>query len=143
MPNSLPSVLIGLVIPPQASIVRSHRSSSKALFVRTHVAIYFVSLLISNFDQAIGGLLNIPWVVAGGVYSGMTCTAQGVIKQFGNVRKPLSSTENGGHSHLSGWSSGFLFCNCRPHLQSPLSSSPVVESYMLHRPRCIMGFRGT
>src|SRR5258706_13927606 len=81
------------MILPQVSAVRTRRSSSKTLFVRTHIAIYFVSLLICNLDQAIGGIMNIPWIVAGGIYSGVTCTTQGVIKQLGNVREPLSSTE--------------------------------------------------
>jgi hypothetical protein len=76
---------IVLMILPQVSAVRSRRSSNKTLFVRTHAAMYFVSLLISNLVHSIGGLLAIPWVVAGRVYSGATCTAQGVIKQFGNV----------------------------------------------------------
>lgn len=137
MPNSFPSVPVVL---PQVSAVQNRRSSSKFVFVRTHIAIYFVSLLICNLDQAIGGIMSIPWIVAGGIYSGVTCTAQGVIKQLGNVREPLPSTEKSEYSHPSGWNSNFLFCNCRPHLQSTLSSSPVVHAHMLHRPRCIVGF---
>jgi len=143
VPNLLPSFPLGLGLLSQLSAIRSRRSFDKTLFIRTHVATYFISLLICNLDQAIGGLLNIPWVVAGRVYSGVACTAQGLIKQFGNVRGPLSPTVKGEHSHSSGWNSNFLFCDCRPYLQSTLLSSPVVEPHMLHRPRCIMGSPAT
>lgn len=79
----------GFWLPLQVSAVRSRRSSNKTLFIRTHVATYLVSLLMCNLCQAIGGLLNIPWIVGDRVYSGVACTAQGVIKQFGNVREPF------------------------------------------------------
>lgn len=70
----------------QLSIVRTPRSSDETLFIRSHIAMYFVSLLICNFDQAIGGLLNITWLVESRVYDSVACTAQGVIKQISNVR---------------------------------------------------------
>ena len=70
-------------------MVQSRRSPNKTHFVRTNVAIYFVSLIICNLGQAVAGLLNIPWVVANRIYSGVACTAQGVIKQFGSVREPF------------------------------------------------------
>lgn len=85
VPNQLPHV----IMLPQVSAVRNRRSSSKTLFVRTDVAIYFIALLICNLVQAIGGIVNISWIVTGGVYSGVTCTAQGVLKQVGNVRGPF------------------------------------------------------
>ena len=71
------------------SAVLSRRSSDEKSFIRTQVAIYFVSLLICNFAQAIGGLLNIIWLVEDRVYIGAACTAQAVIKQIGNVRYPF------------------------------------------------------
>ena len=70
--------------------MRSRRSSDTTLFVRTHVAKYFASLLLCNLVQAIGGLLNIPWVVERRVYVGGACTAQAVVKQIGNVRRTLT-----------------------------------------------------
>ena len=69
----------------QVSGVRGRRNPDKTLFVRTHIAIYFISLLISNLAQAIGGILNIPWIVENRVYVGVVCTAQAAIKQIGNV----------------------------------------------------------
>jgi len=70
--------------------VQSRHSSNKTLFVRTQVAIYFVSLLICNLIQAVGGLLNIAWIVEGQVYTGVACTAQAVIKEIGSVRGPFT-----------------------------------------------------
>lgn len=69
--------------------MRNRHSPSNTLFVRTHVATYLVSLLMCNLFQAIGGLLNIPWIVEDRVYVGVACTAQGIIKQLGNVREPF------------------------------------------------------
>lgn len=70
--------------------MRSRRSSDQTLFVRTHVAMYFFCLLICDFFQGIGALLNIPWIVEKKVYIGPVCTAQAAIKQFGNVRQVYS-----------------------------------------------------
>ena len=83
MPNSLPSIPV-----LQVSVVRN-RDSNEMIFIRTNVAIYFISLLILNILQAIGGLLNIPWLVANRVYNSAACTAQGVIKEISNVRYSL------------------------------------------------------
>jgi hypothetical protein len=106
---------VRLDLPPslglQVSAVRSRRSSDKTLFVRTHVAIYFVSLLMCNLIQSVGGLLNIRWVIVNRVYSGAVCTTQGVLKQFGNVRKGFSFIMKVGYSHFSSPQSGTgVFC---------------------------------
>lgn len=66
--------------------MRGRHSSEKTLFVRTKVAMYFVSLLLCNLAQGIGGVLNIAWIVEDRVYVGVACTAQGAFKQIGNVR---------------------------------------------------------
>jgi len=42
-------------------------------------------LMIAELLQALGGLLNIKWVVDGKVTEGYHCTAQGVLKQMGNL----------------------------------------------------------
>ena len=74
-----------LSLNPQVSVVQSRRSFDKTLFVRTQVAIYFLSLLICNFIQAIGALFNIAWIVGNRVYAGVPCTVQAALKQTGNV----------------------------------------------------------
>jgi len=98
--SSLPRVLGLLPSNPQVSAVQSRRSLDKTLFVRAQVAIYFVSLLICNLVQAIGGLLSTAWLVEGGVYVGVACTAQAVSLQIGNVWKFLSFAEKSEHSLL-------------------------------------------
>lgn len=52
---------------------------------RTHFVLYFVSLLASNLLQAIGGILNVKWVIDLAVEENATCSMQGLIKQIGNV----------------------------------------------------------
>ena len=44
---------------------------------------------MSNVFQAIGGIMNIRWVAAGSVSSGVACTIQAAFKEFGNVREPF------------------------------------------------------
>src|SRR5258706_4845953 len=61
------------------------QSSTDTPFFRTHVAIYFISLLICSLVQGVGALLNITWILKQRVYIGPLCTAQATIKQFGNV----------------------------------------------------------
>ena len=79
-----PSVASGLFYF-QISAMLCGQSSTETPFVRTHVAIYFISLLICNLVQGVGALLNIPWILNRRVYIGPLCTAQAAIKQFGNV----------------------------------------------------------
>ncbi|KAI0315570.1 hypothetical protein OF83DRAFT_1173684 [Amylostereum chailletii] len=64
---------------------------SKHLTNHTHVCSYLFSLLLSNALQAIGTLINVQWVVDGGVSGGMLCRAQGGVKQAGNVGTALWS----------------------------------------------------
>ncbi|KAK7057447.1 Git3 domain-containing protein [Favolaschia claudopus] len=55
------------------------------LFVRTHVAAYFISLLISDIIQAIGSIMNAQWIRDMAVVVGDVCTIQGVLKQIADV----------------------------------------------------------
>ena len=50
---------------------------------------FFVSLLVANVLQAIGTLINGRWVTDRNVEAGHLCTAQGGIKQAGNVGMAL------------------------------------------------------
>jgi hypothetical protein len=43
----------------------------------THIPALFGSLITSNLLQSIGTLINLRWVLAGGVSSGKLCSAQG------------------------------------------------------------------
>ncbi|KAH9974012.1 hypothetical protein BGW80DRAFT_1226070 [Lactifluus volemus] len=52
---------------------------------QTNIPIIFASLLTSNLLQSIGTLVDLRWVLGGGVFSGSLCSFQGGIKQAGNV----------------------------------------------------------
>lgn len=83
-PSTSDLLVISSLPNPQASALRS-RTSDKTPFVRTHLAMYFLSLLLCNLAQATGGILSITWVIEHRVSVGVTCTAQATIKQLGNV----------------------------------------------------------
>ncbi|KAF8889635.1 hypothetical protein BD779DRAFT_323283 [Infundibulicybe gibba] len=51
----------------------------------------FVNLMIAELVQAIGGMLNIKWMVDAVVTEGSHCTTQGVLKQAGDVGVALTS----------------------------------------------------
>ncbi|KAJ2931993.1 hypothetical protein H1R20_g5104, partial [Candolleomyces eurysporus] len=54
------------------------------------VAIMAFSIFLGEAIQALGEILNIKWVNDGKVKIGAYCTAQGVLKQLGQVSVPLS-----------------------------------------------------
>lgn len=85
--------VLSLLIVMAVSAFRSLKSgaSDQLMFVRTHVAAYFVSLLFSDFIQALGSLMSIQWVMEHGITLGVPCTAQGAIKNGGNVGTALWS----------------------------------------------------
>ena len=80
----------------QLSANRRFQAPGQVVFIRTHVAPYFLSLLFCDFWQctsscarrctcglqlsvaAIGSLLSVHWVSNGRVFLGSTCTAQGM-----------------------------------------------------------------
>jgi len=64
---------------------------SPHMFVRTHVAFYFVSLLVSDILQSIGSIINAAWVRDKAVAYGTLCIAQGVIKHTADVAIALWS----------------------------------------------------
>ncbi|KAI0080281.1 hypothetical protein K474DRAFT_299653 [Panus rudis PR-1116 ss-1] len=57
----------------------------------THVHWYFLSLMFSDLIQAVGGMLNIRWITISRVETGSLCTAQGALKQVGDVGVALAS----------------------------------------------------
>ncbi|TFK56974.1 hypothetical protein OE88DRAFT_1730405 [Heliocybe sulcata] len=57
----------------------------------THVHFYFLSLLLSDLIQAIGGMMDIRWIVKSNVEVGPFCTAQGALKQIGDVGVAMAS----------------------------------------------------
>lgn len=80
---SLTSILavfvVVTVLALKARIGRYH------LFAQTHILPYFVSLLVANFSQSIGSIINITWLNEGGVTFNHSCITQGITKNVGNV----------------------------------------------------------
>lgn len=70
-------------------VMRYLISTTKAF--RTHLFEYLVSLLLANVIQSIGTTMNLRWVVKNGLSNGSFCTAQGAIKQAGNISTALWS----------------------------------------------------
>ncbi|KAG8950859.1 hypothetical protein FRC04_007091 [Tulasnella sp. 424] len=61
-------------------------------FIRTATDYYFFNLLFMDLIQALGSILDIRWIHKQHVEGGSTyCSAQGFIKQFGNVGVALST----------------------------------------------------
>ncbi|KAM5531402.1 hypothetical protein V8D89_014926 [Ganoderma adspersum] len=58
---------------------------------QTRIMPFFVSLLVANVLQAVGTIINAKWVNDRNVVAGHICTAQGGIKQAGNVGMALWS----------------------------------------------------
>ncbi|KAJ7072550.1 hypothetical protein C8F01DRAFT_1243594 [Mycena amicta] len=77
--------VVGLLSAIALSAFNTRSSIDQHLFVRTHVAAYFISLLISDLIQAIGSILNARWIHDLAVEVGPLCTAQGVLKQIADV----------------------------------------------------------
>jgi len=62
---------------------KTHQSPH--LFVRSHVAAYLISLLLSDLIQAVGSIMNARWIRDMTVVVGDICTVQGVLKQTADV----------------------------------------------------------
>jgi len=104
---SFTAVLVLLVIIT-LSAVRSLRSPDQIVFVRTHVAAYFVSLLFSDLTQSLGSLMSIEWIIEKGVRLSIPCTAQAAIKNGGNVGTAFWSMVIAIHTFC------VIFLECRP-----------------------------
>ncbi|KAJ6593635.1 hypothetical protein B0H19DRAFT_1091328 [Mycena capillaripes] len=79
------TAVVGLLAAIALSAFNTRSSVDKHLFVRTHVAAYFISLLFSDLIQAIGSILNVKWIRDMAVEVGDICVLQGVFKQIADV----------------------------------------------------------
>ncbi|KLO07591.1 hypothetical protein SCHPADRAFT_945165 [Schizopora paradoxa] len=57
----------------------------------TPLHLYFLSLLIAEVLQETGTLMDLKWVIEATVNNGRYCTAQGILKQIGDVAVALST----------------------------------------------------
>jgi len=81
--------VVGLLAGIAVSAYNTRASEDKHLFVKTHVAAYFICFLLSDFLQAVGTLMSSTWVRDNAVVFGETCTAQGVIKEMADVSSAI------------------------------------------------------
>ncbi|KAJ7314237.1 hypothetical protein DFH08DRAFT_895814 [Mycena albidolilacea] len=82
------TAVVGLLLAISLSAFNTRSWSTDKyphLFVRTHVAAYFISLLFSDLIQATGSILNVRWIRDMAVEVGDVCTLQGVLKQTADV----------------------------------------------------------
>jgi hypothetical protein len=77
--------VVGLLAVISISAFNTRKSNDQHLFVRTHVAAYFVSMLITDMLQAIGSIMNARWTRQNMVNAGSYCATQGLIKQTADV----------------------------------------------------------
>ncbi|KAK7007826.1 Git3 domain-containing protein [Favolaschia claudopus] len=77
--------VVGLLLAIAISAFNTRSSRDQYLFVRTHVAAYFLSLLLSDIIQAVGSIMNVKWVQERAVSVGDVCTIQGILKQTADV----------------------------------------------------------
>ncbi|KAK0220350.1 hypothetical protein IW262DRAFT_1461614 [Armillaria fumosa] len=54
-------------------------------------SVYFISLMCAELIQALGGLLNIQWIIDAEAIEGTLCVAQGILKQIGDVTVTLTT----------------------------------------------------
>ncbi|KZT10984.1 uncharacterized protein LAESUDRAFT_755612 [Laetiporus sulphureus 93-53] len=85
------AAVVGLLVALAISAWNTRKSVNPHLFVRSHVAAYFVSLLLCDLLQAFGSILNMRWVANGEIIAGHYCTFQGFIKQSADVSTAIWS----------------------------------------------------
>ncbi|KIK12950.1 hypothetical protein PISMIDRAFT_18340 [Pisolithus microcarpus 441] len=67
----------GVLLYIAYSAVTIQRNASRRWSTDTHIHYYFLNLMVSDLIQAVGGLLNIKWIVEASVYPCPFCTVQG------------------------------------------------------------------
>ncbi|TFK25562.1 hypothetical protein FA15DRAFT_617667 [Coprinopsis marcescibilis] len=67
------------------SAVKAYSSSDRSLFVKSHVAAYFVCLMFCWVIQGMSSAMSIQWLQNKAVSFGVLCTTQGVFKHIADV----------------------------------------------------------
>jgi len=83
--------VVGLLVVLGFSAYKTYRIPNIPRYMRTHVMAYFISLLLCDAISAVGSLMNGAWVGEGGIRLNALCTAQGALKNTGNVGTALWS----------------------------------------------------
>ncbi|KAI0629246.1 hypothetical protein C8Q77DRAFT_1065995 [Trametes polyzona] len=79
------TAVVGLLLAIAVSAFNTRKSTSRRLFVRSHVAAYFVSMLFCELVQTVGSIMNVKWVAQRSVTYEPYCTVQGVVKHISDV----------------------------------------------------------
>ncbi|KAI0352341.1 hypothetical protein OH77DRAFT_800663 [Trametes cingulata] len=85
------TAVAGLLLAIAVSAYNTRKLNSSGLFVRSHVAAYFVCMLLCEVVQTVGSIMNVRWYNQMAVTYEPYCTAQGVLKQFSDVGSALWS----------------------------------------------------
>ncbi|KAF8508139.1 hypothetical protein JB92DRAFT_2955111 [Gautieria morchelliformis] len=75
-----------------------NRRSPQWHFIRSHLDLYLLGLLMSDLVQSMAGIMDIRWISKSGVFEGHFCTAQGIIYQLGDVGVALCSIAIAAHT---------------------------------------------
>ncbi|KAF8313496.1 hypothetical protein DL93DRAFT_2114128 [Clavulina sp. PMI_390] len=84
------AALLGLLVGLLVVHTRPEfNNTAEYLFLQSNFGIYFISLLYANAIAAIGSIMNARWVGNKAIQEGAYCSAQGAVKNIGNVATAL------------------------------------------------------
>ncbi|KAJ7734010.1 hypothetical protein DFH07DRAFT_130525 [Mycena maculata] len=77
--------VVGLLTAIALSAFNTRSLPQQHLFLRSHAAAYFISLLICDLIQSIASIMNAQWIRDMAVETGTLCVVQGALKQISDV----------------------------------------------------------
>lgn len=77
--------VLTLLVAISLSAFNTRRSIDRFLFVRTHAAAYFISLMLCWLLQSIASVMNSHWLKYNAIFPGNFCDAQGALKHIADV----------------------------------------------------------
>jgi hypothetical protein len=131
-------MLLGLVARNFIRNVKDPPSGGEWRLIRTHLDAYLLSLLGSEILQGIGAIMNVKWVLEGGLYCSDYCSVQGAVKTIGEAGVGMITTVSDGDRHpIALCSFGGSYCatllmrSPRQSTYTPLLSSSL-GGYQAH-----------
>ncbi|KAI0675493.1 hypothetical protein C8Q78DRAFT_1160502 [Trametes maxima] len=79
------TAVAGLLLAMVVSAYNTRKLTSPKLFLRSHVAVYFTSMLLCEVAQTVGSIMNLRWYNQMMVTYEPYCTVQGVLKHVSDV----------------------------------------------------------
>ncbi|KAJ7268499.1 hypothetical protein C8J57DRAFT_1325306 [Mycena rebaudengoi] len=77
--------VLGLLIAITLSAINTRSLPQQHLFLRSHAAAYFISLLICDTIQSVASIMNAKWIINMAVETNSFCVVQGAMKQVSDV----------------------------------------------------------